>query len=144
MQISRIQSYNTSKPTFQKFNITPHAEELATRSPEKMKLIEFAKNKFKHSEAVDFTIENFFVPNILIKNTGEKLVGQMKASALENEGGLRISDRWTTLDFVLPTGVHSEDAIKLINGQKDKTSKALQIASLIESSAKEYNGRHLI
>ena len=144
MQISRIQNYNTNRPNFKRFNITPHAEELATRSPEKMKLIEFAKNKFKHSEAVDFAIENFFVPNILIKNTGEKLIGQMKATALDDERGLRISDRWTTLDFVLPSGVRSEDAIKSINGQKDKTSKAMQIASLIESSAKEYNGRHLI
>ena len=146
MQINRIQTqnYNTNRPAFKKFTITPHAEELATRTPEKIKLIEYAKKIFANSEAVNFSLKDYLVPKILVKETNEILIGPMKASALENNKGLRVSDRWTELDFVLPRGVQSSDVIEMINKNEDEASRAIQIAQLMERSAKEHNGRYLI
>ena len=143
MQVSRIQSYNTNRPTFQRFNIAIQAKKIAENCPKKMEIAKYAENRFKNSEAIDFAIENHFVPNILIKNTGENLIGHLKASIL-GDRALRVRDRWTKLDFVLPSNMNAEKALELINNQKDKTSKAIQIADLIEKSAKEHNGRYLI
>ena len=143
MQISRVQNYNTKSPNFQKFSITPHAEELIN-TPKRKKLVDYASRVFKNSEAVDFAIKDYFVPKITIKETGEKLLGKMKAEKLGLDSGLRVFDRWTSLEFVLPAEHSAENEERLINNSKDNVSKAIYIAKLLEKTAKEHNGRYLI
>ena len=145
MQISRIQNSNNQTTSFKKFQITPQAKALAISCPARKEIASRAERVFRYSEYIDFNILDNFVPQIVIKKTGEKLNGIAKACKLDSSKAIRVSDNKINLDFILPSGYTAEAQEKIINNAYDSNSaRASYVAELIEKAAKEHNGRFLI
>ncbi len=145
MQVSRIQNYNTQQNSFKGYAITRQAKQITMNNPEKMAIAEQAKRLFEYSKHIDFNIMDNFVPEVIIKQTGEKLFGNIKAALMDAPNGLRITDGRTILDFLLPIEHTAKREEAIINVElNDKVAKASHVAGLIKLSAHDYNERHLI
>ena len=144
MQISKIQNHPIKSTNFKHYSITPQAKALVT-TPEKLQITQRAERLFKNSKHVDFEIGNNFTPTIKIKETGEKLVGDLKALFLEHTNGIRIADNKSFIDIVLPRGYKAKHVENKINNSfNDSVAKASYIGELIKITAEDHSGRFLL
>ena len=143
MQISKIQN-NQVRPAFKSYTITPQAKALVN-SPEKFHLTQKAEKLFGNSRHIDFNIGDNFVPTVNIKETGEKLIGDLQASLTKGINCLRISDKKTNIDIIVPKSFSAETLQDRINnGFKDSVSKAVYVGEIIKMTAEDHSGRFLI
>ena len=145
MQISKCQNYNYNRTSFRAFNITQEAKNLALNCPEWLEIAHRAEKMFKNSKHIDFNILDKFIPQIIIKSTGDKLTGGLEAKRLEFSNGLRVFNKEKAVDFVLPTAHTAKGQEAMINyGIFNATARSAHIAELLENSAREHHGRFLI
>ena len=141
MQISKIQNQATS---FKSYSITPQAKALMN-SPESRQITQRAERLFANSSHIDFKIGDNLVPIVKIKKTGEKLIGDIKASLINFSNGLRISDDKTEIDIIIPITYKAHDIVTKINkGFSNNVEKASYIGEIIKITAEDHQGRFLI
>ena len=144
MQISKIQNSQTQKMNFKSYSITPQAKRMIN-TPEKLQITKKAEKLFSNSKHIDFNIGDNFVPTVRIKETGEQLVGDIKASLIKCSNGLKISDEKTSIDIVIPRCYSAEILKEKINkGFDNIAAKASYIGEIIKITAEDHQGRFLL
>ena len=144
MQIGKIQNSQMLKPSFKSYSISPQAKTLIN-SPEKLKIAQRAERLFSESSHIDFKIGDNLVPTVKIKRTGEKLIGDIKASLINFSNGLRISANNIEVDIIIPKGYKAKTVQDKINeGFSNAVEKASYIGELIKITAEDHQGRFLL